>query len=464
MPLDKDPEPGVESVAPDAAQASSAGASAGAIAADLAMSDHHHTGPARIGKYRWVICALLFAATTINYMDRAVMGILAPTLTDELDWSETDYSTIVSSFTFAYGFGYLFMGKLMDSVGVRIGYAISIIGWSFAAMGHGFARSVMGFSIARAGLGITEGGNFPAAIKTVAEWFPKKERAFATGIFNAGTNVGAVVAPLVVPFITLRWGWRWAFIATGAVGFLWLIAWFAIYRSPEEHPKVSKEELAFIRSDPPESTARVSWFRLLGYRQTWAFVIAKFMTDPIWWFYLYWLPKFLDADYGVKLTGVALPLVVIYGIADLGSVGGGWVSGALMNRGWSINAGRKTAMLIAALLIVPTALTPLANSMWGAVAIVSVAAASHQWWSANLFTTSSDMFPRWAVASMVGLGGFAGSMGGVLFQTLTGYILEVTNSNYTIIFLICGLAYVSALLIFHLIVPRLEPARIETAA
>lgn len=328
-------------------------------------------------------------------------------------------------------------------------------------MAHAFARTVPGFSIARAALGITEGGNFPAAVKTVAEWFPKKERAFATGIFNAGTNVGAVAAPVMVPIITLAWGWDWAFIITGALGFFWIIAWWIIYRAPEEHPKVSRAELAHIRSDPAEPTHRVSWLRLLGYRQTWAFVAAKFLSDPIWWFYLYWLPKFLDTNFGVQLSGLALPLIVIYGVADFGSVGGGWISGYFMSRGWSLNKGRKVAMLIAALLIVPTMLAPLATNMWVAVGIVSVAAAAHQWWSANLFTTASDMFPRWAVASIVGLGGFAGSMGGFLFQRLTGYILEVTNSNYTYIFLICGLAYVTGLLIFHLLVPRLEPAPIE---
>jgi ACS family hexuronate transporter-like MFS transporter len=462
MPLDRDPEPGTESVAPTTTT-SSVGASATAIGAEVAGGGPEQTGRG-VGRYRWVICGLVFLATTINYMDRQVIGILAPYLTDIFQWSEVDYSNIVAAFSFAYAFGYLLMGRFMDWVGVRLGYTVSIVGWSLAAMAHAFARTVPGFMVARAALGITEGGNFPAAIKTVAEWFPKKERAFATGIFNAGTNVGAVLAPILVPWITLTWGWEWAFIVTGSVGFIWALAWWLIYKDPERHPKVSDSELAFIRSDPAEPQERVSWFRLLSYRQTWAFVIAKFMTDPIWWFYLYWLPKFLDNDFGVTLTGLALPLIVIYGVADVGSVFGGWVSGALMNRGWSINAGRKIAMLVAALLIVPTMFAPYADSMWFAVAIVSVAAAAHQWWSANLFTTSSDMFPRWAVASMVGLGGFAGSMGGVLFQKATGWILEATDSNYQLIFLIAGLAYVSALLVFHLIVPRLEPADIGGSA
>jgi ACS family hexuronate transporter-like MFS transporter len=315
--------------------------------------------------------------------------------------------------------------------------------------------------VARGALGLGESGNFPGAIKATAEWFPRRERAFATGIFNAGSNVGAIVAPLMVPFIALHWGWQWAFIATGALGFVWLAFWLALYRSPEQHPKVSPAELAHIRSDPEEPTTAIPWLSLLAHRQTWAFFLGKFLTDPIWWFYLYWLPKFLDANFGVKLAGVALPLIVIYLVADVGSVGGGWVSSALIKRGWSVNAGRKTALLIPALLIVPTMFAPHAKSLWVAVAIVSVAAAAHQWWSANLFTTASDMFPRRAVASVVGIGGFAGAMGGVLFQRATGRILEATHNNYSLIFMVCGLAYVTALLLMHLIVPRLQPARLD---
>jgi ACS family hexuronate transporter-like MFS transporter len=411
--------------------------------------------------YRWTICALLFAATTINYIDRQVLGLLAPVLQTEVGWSEAEYGAIVSWFSFAYGLGFLGMGRLLDRIGVRKGFAFAIVAWSLAAMGHAFARTAAGFSIARAALGLGESGNFPGAIKATAEWFPKKERAFATGIFNAGSNVGAILGPFLVPAIALAWGWEWAFILTGAVGFVWLAFWLMMYRSPENHPRVSPAELAYIRSDPVEPTTAVPWLSLLKHRQTWAFFIGKFLTDPIWWFYLYWLPKFLDANYGVKLAGLAAPLVAIYLVADVGSVGGGWVSSNLIKRGWSVNAGRKTAMLIAALLIVPTMFAPHATSLWVAVAIVSVAAASHQWWSANLFTTASDMFPRRAVASVVGIGGFAGAMGGVLFQRATGRILEATNNNYSIIFMICGLAYVTALLIMHLMVPRLEPARLE---
>jgi ACS family hexuronate transporter-like MFS transporter len=411
--------------------------------------------------YRWTICALLFAATTINYIDRQVLGILAPTLQRELSWSESQYGDIVSWFSFAYAFGFLGMGRLLDRIGVRRGFGFAIVAWSLAAMAHAWARTAGGFSLARGALGLGESGNFPAAIKTTAEWFPRRERAFATGIFNAGSNVGAVLAPILVPLITLRWGWRWAFIATGALGFVWLAAWLLLYRSPEKHPRVSPAELAYIRSDPAEPTTHVPWLALLRHRQTWAFFLAKGLTDPIWWFYLYWLPKFLDARWGIKLGAVALPLIAIYLVADVGSVFGGWFSSALIKRGYTVNRARKTAMLVAALLIVPTMLAPRAPSLWIAVAIVSVAAAAHQWWSCNLFTTASDMFPRRAVGSVVGIGGFAGAMGGVLFQRATGRILEATNHNYGIIFMICGLAYVTAWVIMHAIVPRLQPARLD---
>jgi ACS family hexuronate transporter-like MFS transporter len=416
----------------------------------------------RVLGYRWTICALLFFATTINYIDRQVLGILAPTLQTEIGWSETEYGDIVSWFSFAYGFGFLAMGRVLDKVGVRKGFAFAIVAWSIAAISHAFARTGGGFALARAALGLGESGNFPAAIKATAEWFPKKERALATGIFNAGSNVGAILTPLIVPWIAITWGWRAAFVATGALGFIWLFFWLLMFREPHEHPKVSAAEFAHIRSDEQETRVHVVWLGLLGHRQTWAFLIGKFMTDPIWWFYLYWLPKFLDANWGIRLTQVAAPLITIYLIADVGSVGGGWVSSALIKRGWSVNAARKTAMLIAALLIVPTMFAPHAQNMWVAVLIVSVAAAAHQWWSANIFTTASDMFPRGAVASVVGIGGFAGAMGGMLFQRATGRILEATSNNYSIIFMICGLAYVTALLIIHLLVPTLEPAKIET--
>lgn len=417
-----------------------------------------------LSNYRWTICALLFFATTINYIDRQVLGILAPTLQREIGWSEQEYARITQAFTFAYALGFLGVGRLLDRIGVKKGFTFAIVAWSIAAMGHALARTAGGFMVARAALGLGESGNFPGAIKATAEWFPKRERAFATGIFNAGSNVGAIAAPLVVPWITLTWGWKWAFIVTGALGFVWLVFWWALYRSPEAHPRVTPSELAYIRSDPVESTVAVPWARLLTKRQTWAFLLGKALTDPIWWFYLFWLPKFLDARFGVTLAGVAAPLVAIYLVADVGSVGGGYLSTAFMKRGWSLNKARKVTMLIAALLIVPTMFAPSAGTMWGAVAIVSVAAASHQWWSANLFTLTSDMFPRRAVGSVVGIGGFAGAIGGVAFQQFVGKVLQADPTAYGKIFLVCGLAYVTALAVIHLLVPRLEPADLEGTA
>ncbi len=407
--------------------------------------------------------ALLFAATTVNYIDRQVLGILAPTLTRELGWRETDYAAIVSWFSVAYGVGLLGMGRLLDRIGVRRGLACSVGLWSLAAMGHALVRTVTGFSVARALLGIGESGNFPAGVKAVAEWFPKRERALATGIFNAGSNVGVVLAALLVPWIALALGWRWAFVATGALDLAWLAVWLTIYRQPSEHARLSDPELAWIRSDPPEPVGHVSWRSLLARRQTWAFIVGKAMTDPVWLFYLFWLPKFLDATFGVRLAGLAAPLVVIYVAADIGSVTGGWVSGALIKRGWSLNRSRKTALLIAALCIVPTTLAPSARSLWVAVGVVAVAASAHQWWSANLFTTVSDMFPRHAVASVVGLGGFAGMVSAFAFQRFTGALLEATGGSYAPIFAVLGVAYVGALALLHLLAPRLEPIAVRGA-
>ena len=413
--------------------------------------------------YRWTVCALLFLVTTTNYIDRQILGILAPTLQRELHWSESQYGVVVSSFSLMYAFGFLAAGRLLDRIGVRRGFAIAVVAWSLAAISTAFARTTAGFAAARALLGLGESANFPGAIKTVAEWFPKRERALAAGIFNAGTNTGAIIAPLLVPWIALTWGWRWAFIVTGCLGFLWLLLWLALYRSPDAHPRVSAAELAHIRSDPAAQATGVRWLRLLGARQTWAFAVGKLLADPIWWFYLYWLPKFLDAKYGIRLSQLAVPLIVVYLVADAGSVGGGWLSGAFIKRGWTVNRARKTAMLAMALLIVPTAYAPRADSLWAAVALVSVAAAAHQAWSANVYTLASDMFPQPAVASVVGIGAFAGAMGGVLFQQITGRVLDANGSNYTPIFLVCGLAYITAWLIIHLLAPRLEPAAIGDA-
>ena len=418
-----------------------------------------------VGRYRWVICALLFFATTINYVDRQVLGILA---TDEsfkhtIGWNDAQYGFIQTAFQAAYAVGLLLVGSLMDRFGTRKGFSFAVGFWSIAAMAHALARSIFGFGVARFALGLGEAGNFPAAIKTVAEWFPKKERALATGIFNSGSNVGAIVGPLAVPFIAVRYGWQWAFIITGMLGFIWLIFWLAIYRRPEEHPKLSPAELAHIQSDPAEPTTKIKWSRLFPHRQTWAFAVGKFMTDPIWWVYLFWLPKFLNSNYGLNITQIGLPLVVIYVAADFGSIGGGWLSSSLIKRGWSVNKSRKTAMLVCAIAVVPIIFAAHASSLWAAVAFVSLAASAHQGWSANMFTMASDMFPRRAVGSVVGIGGMAGSIGGMLIQSTVGLILFYTGS-YLPIFIIAGSTYLVALGIIHLLSPRLEPANVENPA
>jgi len=415
----------------------------------------------RIGRYRWVICGLLFFATTINYVDRQVLGFLAPDLQRAIGWDEAQYGLIVTSFQGAYALSLLVIGRVMDRLGTRKGYSVAIIIWSLAAMGHAFARSAFGFGVARFALGLGEGGNFPAAIKTVAEWFPKKERALATGIFNAGSNLGPIIVPLTVPWIVSRYGWQAAFIATGAIGFIWLFLWLPLYRPPDEHPRVSAAELAHIKSDPPEPMTKVPWASLFPRRQTWAFAIGKFMTDPIWWFYLFWLAKFLDKNYHISLAKLSLPVIVVYVLADIGSIGGGWLSGMLIKRGWTVNRGRKTAMLVCALCVVPVIFASFATNMWTAVGLISLAAAAHQGWSANIFTFASDMFPRRAVGSVVGIGGMAGAVGGMLFSFTTGYVLLWTNSNYTPVFIVCGSVYLIALLIMHLLVPRLEAAKID---
>ncbi|HXW07848.1 MAG TPA: MFS transporter [Vicinamibacterales bacterium] len=443
------------------------GAEAGTVAAG-----------AKPGYFRWVICGLLFLAATINYIDRQVLGILKPTLQAEFGWSEIDYGDIVFSFQLAYAIGFLMAGRFMDWVGTRKGFSIALILWSLAAIAHAeapvfgpaaatllalvglhYSASVAGFIFARLALGLGEAGNFPAAIKVVAEWFPKRERAFATGLFNSGTNVGALVTPLVVPWITLTWGWYWAFVATGALGFLWLALWWPLYGRPETHPRVGPAELLHIQSDPPDPPVRVPWLTLLQYRQTWAFAAGKFMTDPVWWLYLFWVPDFLNRNHGINLAAMGPPLVAIYLIADIGSIAGGWLSSRLIKMGWTVNAGRKTAMLVCALAVLPMVFASGARELWVAVGLVGLAAAAHQGWSANLFTLVSDTFPRHAVGSVVGLGGFAGAAGGMLIAKLTGYLLEASGS-YVPVFLIAAFAYLAALAVIHLLVPRLEPARV----
>ncbi len=410
----------------------------------------------KISHLRWYICALLFFAATINYLDRQVIGILKPTLQQEMGWTEIDYSNIVFWFQTAYAAGLLLVGRVMDWLGTRKGFSLAVIFWSIAAAGHALAQSVMGFSLARFALGLGEAGNFPASIKTVAEWFPKKERALATGIFNAGTNVGVLAAAAIVPALTLNFGWKWAFIVTGLVGFIWLVFWWAIYRRPEEHAALSTQELSHIQSDPPDPNVKVPWARLLPHRQMWAFAIGKFMTDPIWWVYLFWLPDFLKRNHGIDLKSVGLPLIIVYLIADIGSVGGGWLSSSMIKRGWSINRARKTAMLICAISVIPIVFAAKASNVWVAVLLVGLAAAAHQGWSANIFTIASDMFPRRAIGSVVGIGGMSGAVGGMFISKVVGYILEWTGS-YVPVFMIAGSAYLLALLVIHLLAPKLEP-------
>ncbi len=423
------------------------------------MPDSQTTSRA-IGHYRWTMCALFFFATTINYIDRQVLGILAPVLQSEIGWSEVDYGWIVTAFQAAYALGLVGFGWFIDKYGTKIGYAVSIVWWSIAAMAHALVKTPFGFGLARAGLGISEAGNFPAAIKGVAEWFPKKERALATGIFNSGANIGAVAAPAVVPWLTLTYGWQAAFIATGALGFLWVVFWVLTYDRPEKKASLAKAELDFILSDPPEpASEKVPWLRLLRYRQTWAFIIGKAMTDPIWWFYLYWLPKFLNKSYSLSLTDLGLPLIVIYTMTSVGSVGGGWLSSSLINRGMAVNRSRTIVMLICALCVVPIVVASQASSLWIAVLLIGLAAAAHQGWSANIFTTASDMFPKKAVGSVVGLGGMAGSVGGMIFSTSAGYILEWTGS-YLPLFIISGSAYLVALGLMRLLLRHARPVNL----
>lgn len=415
---------------------------------------------AKIKHLRWYICALLFFAATINYLDRQVIATLKPTLQKEGIWDENGYSWVVFAFQTAYAAGLLVSGRVMDWLGTRKGFSVSVIFWSVAAMLHAFASTVSGFIAARLALGLGEAGNFPASIKTVAEWFPKKERALATGIFNAGTNVGILIAAALVPFVTLRWGWKWAFIVTGLVGFVWLIFWLWLYQRPEEHTRLTEEERKHIQSDPPDTITPVPWMSLVPHRQTWAFALGKFLTDPIWWVWLFWLPDFLNKNYGIDLKNVGLPLIIVYLIADIGSVAGGWMSSTLIKRGWEINKARKTAMLVCALSVVPVAFAAKASNPWVAILLVGLAAAAHQGWSANLFTTASDMFPRKAVGSVVGLGGMAGAIGGMLISKVVGWVLTTTGS-YVPIFMIAGSSYVVALLIVHLLAPKLEPANVD---
>jgi len=390
-----------------------------------------------------------------------VLGVLEPELRKSIHWSKTEYGDINSAFTFAYAIGFVVVGRFVDRVGTRIGYAVALVLWSLAAAGHALARTPQDFKVARFFLGLGEAGNFPSAIKTTAEWFPRRERALATGIFNAGSNIGAVIAPMIVPVLALTWGWQSAFIATGLLGIVWVVFWLPLYHRPEHHPRVSPAELAWIQSDKPEATTPISWLQLLPHRQTWAFAAGKFLTDPIWWFYLFWAGPFLSDKFGVDLKHMGPPLIVIYLLADVGSVAGGWLSSRLLKRGWTPNAARKTALLVCALCVVPVAAAPVVAGKWTAVLLIALAASAHQGFSANLFTLTSDMFPRRAVGSVVGIGGMVGALGGTLFQRGAGRITDLTGS-YLTLFVIAASVYLLAVLIIHALVPRLEPALLAT--
>jgi ACS family hexuronate transporter-like MFS transporter len=426
------------------------------------IAAHDAAAPTSVGHYRWVICALLFAATTINYMDRSVLGLLAPSLQKTIGWNEVQYGYIVMAFTAAYSIGILFVGRFIDLVGTRKGYAASIGLWSVSAMSHALVNSVLGFGIARFFLGLGESGNFPAAIKCVAEWFPRKERALATGIFNSGSNLGATVAPVVVPFIASALNWRWAFVFTGFFSATWLVAWLAIYRRPAEHPRVSAAELAYINADPVEPVEKVAWADLLPHRQTWAFLIGKLMTDPVWFFLLFWLPKFFNARYEMTAKQFWVPLVIIYNASAVGSIVGGWLPAQFLKAGWSLNRARKTAMLICAVAWLPMLFIGYASNVWVAVAMISVAAAAHQGWSANLFTTASDMFPKRAVGSVVGIGGFGGASMTAVVSLCVGYLLQVTGRNYTPVFVVAASTYLVALLMIQMLAPKLAPADLDS--
>jgi ACS family hexuronate transporter-like MFS transporter len=416
------------------------------------------------GNYRWFICALLFFATTINYVDRQVLSLLKGTLDQEFHWTNEEFGMVNALFQGAYGMGLLGFGWFVDRFGVKLGYALSITGWSLAAMGHALVRSVFGFQVARICLGLSESGNFPSAIKAAAQWFPKRERAFATALFNAGSNVGPIIAPATIPFIAAAWGWRSAFVLAGSLGFIWLVAWWLCYEVPERHKRVSAAELAHIRSDTDEMVPKenVPWLHLLVYRQTWSFIAGKFLTDPIWWFFLIWLPDYFRASRGFDMKKGGIYISALYGIATVLSIAGGWVTGYLNQRGWSVTRARKAGMLFFAFCVIPIFYVTKCGT-WGAVGLIGLAAAAHQAWSANLYTTVSDMFPRKAVASVIGMGGMAGSAGAMFFPIFTGILLDHfhkinrVTEGYSILFSICAGAYLTAFAVNHFLAPSFEP-------
>jgi ACS family hexuronate transporter-like MFS transporter len=419
----------------------------------------------KIKNYRWLIVALLFFATTINYLDRQIIGLLKPTLETEFTWTETDFAYIVMAFTAAYAIGLLFFGWLIDKIGTKAGYSWSVIVWSLSGMLHALARSVSGFSLARIGLGIGEAGNFPAAMKAVAEWFPKKERALATGIFNAGTSVGVVLALLITPWILVNYGWQEVFWITGALGFVWLIFWLFLYEIPAKQKRITKEELDLITGDQDRDRNRrddgrsIKWHKLFTFPQTWAFVTGKFLIDPIYWFFLFWLPSYFSSTFNLDLTKPSLQLMIIYAATTVGSISGGYFSSWLIRKGWPTLKARKTALFIFATLELSIISAQFVTDIWVAVALISLAVALHQAWATNMFTTASDMFPKEAVSSVVGIGGMTGALGGILFPILVGYLLDAYKAEgnlaggYNLLFTICGLTYLVAWTIIHLLTP-----------
>ena len=414
----------------------------------------------RISHYRWVICALIFAATVINYIDRQMIGVLKPTLQQEFGWTEVTYGDIVFWFQAAYAVGFVAFGRLMDRLGTRVGYTLAMTVWTLAHMAHGAARSATGFMTARFALGIGESGNFPASLKAVADWFPKRERALAIGIFNAGANFGAILTPLLVPALTIAFGWRMAFLLTGLFGVIWLPFWWVIYRLPEDHRRVGVEELAHIRSDPQTPVVAVSWGRMFRVKETWAFAVGKFLIDPIWWMFLFWLPDFLVRRHGLNLKTFGLPLIAVYLMSNFGSIAGGWMSSRMMRRGASANRARKVTMLICALCVLPIVFASVVDNLWLAVFILGLATAAHQGFSANLYALPSDVFPREAVGTVVGIGGAAGAIGGMVIAKYAGWVLD-RMGTYTPIFVVAASAYLMALLIVHVLSPRLAPAKMS---
>ena len=433
----------------------------------------------KIGNYRWTICSLVFFATTINYLDRQVISLLKPTLEKEFNWAESDYSNIVMAFQFAYALGMIGAGRIIDKIGTKLGYALTLILWSIACMLHAFATGTLSFMGYRAFLGVTEAGNFPAAFKTIAEWFPRKERAFAGGIFNSGTNVGAILAPIVVPWLAINYSWQVAFIGIGAIGFIWLLFWFVMYQVPSKHKKLTKAEYDYIHSDVTEEHAAgreeqkppISWTQLLKYKQTWAFVMGKFLTDGIWWFFLFWLPAFLAAEYKLVGMQVSWPIAFVYTLAGVASIFGGWLPmWFVKKKGWSIVKARKISMLIYAFFPLLVIVSQAAGSyhMWYAIIIIGIAASAHQAWSANLFTTVSDMFPKTLVASVVGIGGMVGGLGGMAVAKVAGLLFDHykalghIQTGYYIMFLFCGTGYLIAwFIMFRLLVPKMTPVQID---